>query len=119
MSTITAALDVLLVASGAANAFLFTSMNEARDRAARADSGRSTAVAAAQTCSFYVGKLTKDAKDRKDAAQVEIDAAAAGAADANRRADAEVSRTPAVPGDACASAEAENREWLQRRRQTP
>lgn len=110
-------LGVLLVASIAGNALLFNALGEARDRATRADAGRRTAVGAAQTCSNYVGKLSRDAKNRAEAAKPLIAAAAANATEANRRADAEVTRAPAVPGDACASAEAENREWLQKRRE--
>lgn len=119
MNPITVAIGVLLATSVAGNAFLFSAYGEARDRAARADTGRKTAVNAAQTCSNYVGKLTEDAARRKADAALQIDAAAAGAADANSKADAELIRAPAVPNDVCASAETENREWLERRRRTP
>lgn len=117
MSPVVVALGVLLAASVAGNALLFDALGDARDRATRADAGRRTAVSAAQTCSNYVGKLSRDAKSRAEAGKPLIEAAAASATEANRRADAEVARAPAVPGDACASAEAENREWLQKRRE--
>ena len=108
---------VLLVTSMAANAFLFNALGEARDRATLADSGRRTAVQAAQSCSYYVGKLGDDAKKRAENAKPLIEAAQVAADKANREADAEIQRAPAVPGDACASAEAETREWLQKRRE--
>lgn len=119
MSTITAVVGVLLATSMAGNALLFSTLLETRDRATRADSGRRTAVQAAQSCSNYVGKLGDDAKKRAENAEPLKAAAKTAAVAANRSADAEVQRAPAVPGDACASAEAETREWLQRRRTTP
>lgn len=117
MNSITIAIGVLLATSMAGNAYLYSALGDARDRATRADSGRATAVAAAQTCSNYVGKLSDAAKQRAEAAKPLIEAAQAKADLANIAADAEIQRAPAVPGDACASAEAENREWLQKRRE--
>jgi hypothetical protein len=115
MNPIMVALGVLLATSVAGNALLFDALGDARDRATRADAGRRTAVGAAQTCSNYVGKLSLDAKKRVEDAKPLIEASAVAAKAANARADGEVMRTPAVPGNACASAEAENREWLQKR----
>lgn len=108
---------VLLATSMAANAFLFNALGDARDRATLADSGRRTAVSAAQTCSNYVGTLAEAAKQRASNAKPLIEAAQVAADKANREADAEIQRAPAVRGDACASAEAETREWLQKRRE--
>lgn len=119
MNPITVAIGVLLVTSMAGNAFLFSALGETRERAAKSEVGRQTAVGAAQTCSNYVGKLGKDAEARAANAKPLIEAANSAAKVANTQADAEVQRAPAVPGDACASAEAETREWLQRRRATP
>lgn len=118
MNPITIGVAVVLAISLAGNAYLFDALGNAQERAGHAESGRRTAVAAAQSCSFYVGKLTDDAKLRAAEAAPLIEAAAVGADEANRKADAEMQRAPAVPGNACASAEAETREWLRSRRPT-
>lgn len=116
MNPITVAIGVLLAASLAGNAFLFDALGESREEATRADAGRLTAAAAAQSCSNYVGKLSADAKTQADQAQAAIDAAKEEARKANLRAGGERNRTQAVPGNACASAQVETREWLQNRR---
>ncbi len=119
MNPIVVGAGVVLAISLSGNAYLFNTLGQARERAARADAGRITAVAVAQTCSNYVQKLTADGARRAAEAKPLIEAAAAGAAEANRKADGEATRAPAVPGDACASAEAETREWLLRRQPKP
>ena len=68
MNPITIGAAAVLAISLAGNAYLFDALGDARERAGRADSGRRTAVSAAQTCSNYVGKLTDDAKRRADEA---------------------------------------------------
>lgn len=71
---------------------------------------------AAKACSAAVDELRASAERQAKQAADAIAAARRNAVAAGRRADAERNRAPAVPGDACASAAVESREWLQRRR---
>lgn len=71
---------------------------------------------AAKACSAAVDELRTAAERQAKAAAAAIADAKRQAATAAVRADAERNRPQAVPGNACASAEVETREWLQRRR---
>lgn len=112
-------LSALLAASLAGNLWLFDSWQDAEADAVRAVEQRDTANAAAKSCSDGVGKLRTDQETQHKAAMAAIAAARKEAQKAYGAADAERNRQPAVPGDACASAEVETREWLQRRRAAP
>lgn len=112
-------LGALLAASLAGNLWLFDSWQDAEADAVRAVEQRDTANAAAKSCSDGVDKLRTDQETQHKAAMAAIAAARKEAQKAYGAADAERNRQPAVPGDACASAEVETREWLQRRRAAP
>lgn len=90
-----------------------------RDEAAAAVGERDQARGAATACSDATEELRrladKSLKEGATARAASRDAAKKLAS----RADDELTRTPAVPGDACASAAQENREWLEKRRAAP
>lgn len=108
---------VLLMVSLAGNGVLFVQLDNAQKETVRATEALNTAMAAARTCDQAVQALQEAARAQAEQAARQIDRARTEAITANQRAEAERRRTPAVPGNACASAEAENRDWLQRRRQ--
>lgn len=110
-----AILAVLLVASLGGNAFLFDAVGEARLEVTLANERRRDAVDAAELCSDSVNSLRIEGDERRKRGQAAIDAARKAAGAANSRADRERRRAQAVPGDACASAQVETREWLQQR----
>lgn len=110
------ALGIVLAVSMAGNAWLVGAYLDKRDDATAAANERANAQAAAQACSDATDQLRTNAADQAKAAQAAVAAARAAARSANARADAERNRVQAVPGDACASAEVETREWLQQRR---
>lgn len=112
-------LAVALVASLAVNAWQASAYLGQRDQAAKAVEQRDTAQAAAKACSDATDKLRAEAERQAKEAQAAIDKARRDARTANARADAERNRRPAVPGDACASAQTETREWLERRKVGP
>lgn len=110
------ALVIALALSLAAVGVLGVGYMGKRDDVARLEERLQAAEAAAKKCSDATEQLRKDAKTQAAAAQAAIDAAKRQARTANARADAERNRAPAVPGDACASAQAETREWLNARK---
>ncbi len=72
---------------------------------------------AAQACSSKVDELRTLADRRAREAETARRAAAGRAADHSRKADAILATPPAVPGDACASAQHRVDTWLQGRAQ--
>ena len=108
-------LGVLRVASLGGNAFLFDAVGEAREQVTLANERRRDAVDAAKLCSDSVDSLRIEGDERRKRAQAAVDAARKAASVANSRADRERNRLQAVPGDACASAQVETREWLLQR----
>jgi uncharacterized protein HemX len=86
-----------------------------RDQAVASGVRQGQATATALECSNGTEQLEQQARGRQQAAQPKIDAAA----DAARRRQAEAQRilsTPAaVPGDACASADARIADWWGKR----
>jgi len=106
----------ILALSLLANAALGWAWLSARDDATAAAVERDNARGAAMACS----DATEDLRTLADKALADGRAAREKArqlaASAGARADAELSRAPAVRGDACASAQQENREWLEKRR---
>ncbi len=70
---------------------------------------------AAQACSSKVDELRTLADRRAQEAEVARRAAGARASSHNQRADAILAAPPAVPGDACASAQVRVDAWLQGR----
>lgn len=108
---------VLLMASLAGNGLLFVQLDREQKETVRAREALGTAMAAARTCDQAVAALQDAARAQAEIAARQIERARTEAMTANQRAEAERRRPPAVPGNTCASAETENREWLQRRRQ--
>ena len=79
--------------------------------------GRSaTAVEAAKLCSQGVDRLNEAIAGQRAQHEAAIEAARLEGIEAGKRAQAERGRKQAVPGDVCASAKAENDEWVKRRR---
>ena len=110
-----AILAVLLVASLGGNALLFDAVGEARREVTMANERRRDAVDAAQLCSDSVDSLRIEGDERRKRGQAAVETARKAASAANSRADFERRRAQAVPGDACASAQVETREWLLKR----
>lgn len=111
-----AGLAAVLALSLAGNAMLARGYMHQREQVAKTEEARAQAVDAATTCGESVRAMGRASEEQRKTAEAAIAAAAKTARDAGRRADAERNRAQAVPGDACASAQVENREWLQARR---
>lgn len=109
-------LAIALLISLCLNAFQLSAYMGQRDKATKAAADRDTAQTAATTCSKATEDLTRTAERQAKAAEAAIEKARREARSANARADAERNRRQAVPGDACASAQVETREWIERRR---
>lgn len=109
-------LAIVLMISLGANALQWSAYQTQRDKATAAIEQRDAAAGAAQACSAATDELRTQAERQAAQAQAAIDKARKEARSANARADAERNRRPAVPGDACASAQVETREWLERRK---
>jgi len=113
---LTAIITLVLVASMGWNVFMSWRI---ADLSADLIGARVKVVAAqdaAKACSAAVDDLRTAAERQAKTAAAAIATAKREAASANSRADAERNRPQAVPGNACASAEVETRDWLQRRR---
>ena len=115
MNPIMTALGVLLAVSVAGNALLASAYMETREKAALTERARKTAADAAGACSAGVKGLQDAGKQQAEAHAKALDAAREAGRQAGLKAGKERFRQPAVPGDACASATVETREWLQRR----
>lgn len=73
-------------------------------------------TALADECTKTVEEFERLAEQQTAQAREAIEKARADGVAAGRRADTQRFRAPAVPGDACASAQQENREWLEGRK---
>lgn len=116
---LTMILGGVLAVSALANAALTSVYLGARDDVARVRAERDTANGAALSCSKATDRYREAAENRAVAAEKRAAAAQATAKLLEGRADGELSRQPAVPGDACASAQVETDEWVAKRRGTP
>ncbi len=103
---------VALMISGAANLFLGNRWLSARDDVVTAQDATKSANQVATECSDGVTKLQKDADDRAKTAEVGRKVAEAAARTAQSKANKLLSAPPSVPGDACASAQAQVNDWL-------
>lgn len=115
-TVVMAGLGAALAVSVTGNLWLFDSWQDAEADAVRATEQRDQANTAAKACSDGVGKLRDAGEAQHKAAMAAIEQARIEARKAYGAADAERNRPQAVPGDACASADVETREWLERRR---
>lgn len=104
-------LAVVLAISLIANAFLGYAYLGQRDTAVEAKTDVKHVEAAAQECSKGTEQLEKQGKQREADAAPKRAAAAAKAAEHNRAADRILTTPAAVPGNACASAQAELDAW--------
>lgn len=112
-------LAVALAVSIGLNAWQFESGLELRDAATVARTTAKNTTEVALACSESVEKVVAKAAEQAQAAQTAVGQAQARAKAAEARARAELTRVQAVPGDACASAQVENKEWLLKRKVTP
>ncbi len=114
--------QMLLAGSLIANMLLGWAYLEQRDDATEAR-GETQAMqqqrdgirSAASACSVGVERLAEAGEQRAAAAAPVRQAAADRAADHNRKADEILAAPPAVPGDACVSAQARVDDWLKGR----
>ncbi len=109
-------LSALLLASLGGNAWLISAWTNAKSTLAATDEAKITATLAAQACDAAVNSLQKAAQNQIKAAEETLSKANAQARLASSKAMADRQREPAVPGDACTSAQIETRQWLLRRR---
>lgn len=109
------ALIVLLGVSVAGNALLGSAYIETREKAALTERARKTAADAAGACSRGVVDLRDAGKRQAEAHAKELEKAREAGRQAGLKAAGERNRPQAVPGDVCASATVETREWLLRR----
>ncbi|MFD2756401.1 hypothetical protein [Comamonas terrae] len=116
------AMGLALLASLAGNVMLARAYLGQRDAAAAAaervtsvKGERDGARSLANACSDAVQDLREQAEKRKSEADAARSLAAGRARDHERRADEILATAPAVPGDACASAQHQVDSWLQRR----
>ncbi|UYL85498.1 lipopolysaccharide assembly protein A domain [Acidovorax phage Aval] len=120
MTPVQIVLAVLLVGNIAAGrAWLGARDDVAAARAELASKGQELAGVrgAAEACSSKVNELRTLADKRAQEAASARRAAAGRAADYNRQADQILAAPPAVPGDACASAQVRVDAWLKGRAQ--
>lgn len=104
-------MEILLVISLALNALSGWGYLHERDRATEATQAAVTARAAADQCTQGVERLQALADQRAREAVEARQQAAQQAAELATQADAELATPPAVPGDACASAQARIDVW--------
>jgi hypothetical protein len=109
-------LGIGLAASLAINALQFFWISSLRKDIAVQQARTVMAQDTAKACSAAFDDLRAAAARQAKQSAAAIEQANRQALDANRRADRERNRLQAVPGDSCASAEVETREWLQIRR---
>lgn len=105
------ATQILLALSLVANMALFWSYLGQRDTAVEAKTDVKHVEAAAQECSQGTEQLQQQGKQREADAAPKRAAAAKKADEHNRVADRILTTPPAVPGDACASAQADLDVW--------
>jgi cell division septum initiation protein DivIVA len=106
----------VLVASNMATGWAWL---HARDQVATLQERAAAAVDVAGQCSRSVSALQDAADKRAAAARAAIAAANQRAADKGRQADQILAKAPSVPGNDCASAQAQVDEWLANRQVKP
>lgn len=102
----------LLVISLTFNGFMIDLYHTTKREAQSADN-------AVKTCNKSVMRLKEAGDAQVLQAGEDLKAANKRTEEAEARAKRELTRPPAVPGNVCASAKQENREWLERRRAKP
>jgi F0F1-type ATP synthase membrane subunit b/b' len=114
--SVTVGVAVALCASLLGNALLTRSYLGARDDATVAETSRQQADSAAQQCNAGVTSLQADAAARLATAEAARKVAEDAARTAQGKANRLLAKAPSVPGNACASAQAQVDEWLASRR---
>lgn len=107
--------SVLLALSVAGNGVIGSLYLDKRDDVISARADANQAKDAAKQCSDGVLSLQAAAEARAKAAEAQRDAAVARQKKAQRSASDLLARAPMVPGDACASAQAQIDDWLSTR----
>lgn len=108
---------IALAASVVVNLLLFNRWMDARAEASAAREALNTAMAAATTCDRAVQTLQEAAKRQAEQSRAALEEAKKLRETKDTAAELERQRPQAVPGDACASVEAETRDWMKRRRE--
>lgn len=108
---------IALAASVIGNLLLLNRWMDARAETAAARDALGTAMAAATTCDRAVQDLQQAAKRQAEQARAALEAAQRQREKKDSAAELERQRPQAVPGNACASVEAETRDWIKRRRE--
>lgn len=119
MNPVAVGVAVVLAISVSANLYLASALGDSKTALGLTEGKLSGATSAAEACSRSVAEMTSKAENQALEASKAVAAAQARARAAEARARGELTRPQAVPGDACASAEVETREWLQKRRVAP
>lgn len=104
-------MEILLAISIALNALTSWGYLHQRDKATEASQAAATARAAADQCTKGVERLEALADQRAREAEEARRVAEQQAAELDARADEELATPPAVPGDACKSAQARIEAW--------
>ncbi|MDF3823024.1 hypothetical protein P3G55_24230 [Leptospira sp. 96542] len=104
-------METILIISLLFNALTSWGYLAERDKATEAAQTAATARAAADQCTQGVERLQALADQRAREAEAARLQAAQQAAELDARADAELATPPAVPGDACSSAQARIDRW--------
>lgn len=112
-------LPLIIAALVAANTATGWAWLHARDQVATLQERADAAVEVAGQCSRSVDKLQSTAAKQAAAARAAIAAANKRAAANNQLADQILAKAPSVPGDDCASAQAQVDEWLSNRQVKP
>jgi len=107
---------IILAISLAANAALGWAYLGQRDNTTMAKVEERQAVGVALECSKGTEELAAKAEQRRQQAAPKVQAARKSAAQHNRKADQILATSPAVPGDACASAQAVVDDWWEKRK---
>ena len=100
-----------------ANLALIPAYISAKEDLATVNVKLDTATTAAKSCSDSVAEMSTKAQDQATAALKAVAAAQGRARVLEEAARAELTRSQAVPGDACRSAQVETNEWLTKRRE--
>jgi len=111
-SSVFTALAVALAVSLGANALMGHAYLGARDDAAKATVEAKNSAGLATACSEGVESLRAAAEHRATLAETAMRAASAAQRAAEGRAQGLMAKAPSVPGNACASAQAQVDDWL-------
>lgn len=113
---LTLGLGLALLVSVIGNVWQARVFIEQREIVAKTEEQRQSFKKTAEACGASIVALADAAEKQLAQGQQAVQKARQEAEQANRRAQQELTRPQAVPGDACASAQVETRQWLEQRR---